>query len=232
MWPTKEIMDAVPDSERLRQILRDVCPGSIVEDRCLAQIQGARDLFPTPWMVLFALLAGTDCKVALHPEEKVAWTVDFTFRGVLVSPRTGEAGHHTGGRPTGRPSCAERPSCHMWKGDSVVERMLKPDIDELIQSGRFTVPNCHRFLRARYEFFRGHALRSYAGGHPESIVRSEPAGATIRTVDFLKPEREGFFNGTAAIDAYFSWLEHILVLSLPFVRFSTRAVRAWSRSWP
>ncbi|MCH7484923.1 MAG: hypothetical protein IIA90_07225, partial [Chloroflexi bacterium] len=32
-------------------------------------------------------------------------------------------------------------------------------------------------------------------------------------------EREGFFFGSAAIDAYFSWLEHVLVLALPFAGY-------------
>ncbi|MGN4068044.1 hypothetical protein ACS0Y7_25840, partial [Burkholderia gladioli] len=122
-----------------------------------------------------------------------------------------------------------------------LERRLGPLLNEAIELGNATIPNRIYEFRARYQFFRDHAGRSFqmAKSPPASSsgdenneckqsndleenesVESRVSALFSRVFDEYarntSARREGFFFSVAMIDAYFSYLEHRLILMRAF----------------
>jgi hypothetical protein len=69
-------------------------------------------------------------------------------------------------------------------------------------------------FRSKYEFFRAKAKECY------EAPNQKPNESSIDGINRrLRLDREGFFYATAALDSYFSYLEHLLVLMLAFCDF-------------
>ena len=79
-----------------------------------------------------------------------------------------------------------------------------------LREGDVTILNQAKRLRDMYEYFAEGAASAYGG----SGRMSETGSWRGRNL-FLR-ETEGYYNSVAMVAAYFSWLEHILVLGLPF----------------
>ena len=103
----------------------------------------------------------------------------------------------------------------------ISENILQPKIDSLVKSGYFTIRNYHRQLRSRYGFFREEAIGSFAKAGWDITAEQDYRHAFL---DYLKNadlvDRGEYFS-TAMIDSYFSWLEHFLVLAIPFLQAGT-----------
>ncbi|MFI2315612.1 hypothetical protein [Streptomyces sp. CB00072] len=100
------------------------------------------------------------------------------------------------------------------KAQKYLERhYLRAFAEEQIRQGRVTVRNQHRRLRDVYAYFREGAELSFAGqGRVDADLGN---GWTL----VAPKETEGFYNTVAMVSAYFSLLEHNLVLLLPFLGF-------------
>ncbi|WP_186181782.1 hypothetical protein [Burkholderia gladioli] len=122
-----------------------------------------------------------------------------------------------------------------------LERRLGPLLNEAIELGNATIPNRIYEFRERYRFFRNHAGRSFQMAEFSPILssgdekkeceqsndcdenKSIESGVNValgRVFDELNrnttARREGFFFSVAMIDAYFSYLEHRLILMRAF----------------
>ena len=95
--------------------------------------------------------------------------------------------------------------------------MVKPFAEEQIRAGQVTIANNSFLFRGKYEFFRSKAEECYQNAQP---VTGE--GHVARINRKFKYDREAFFFASAALDSYFSYLEHLLVLLLPFSDFDQR----------
>jgi hypothetical protein len=96
---------------------------------------------------------------------------------------------------------------------SLEKRQLRQFADEQIRQGRLTIRNQYHRLREIYEYFLEGATLAFAGqGRLEADL---PDGGRR----FAPRATEGFYNTVAMVSAYFSLLEHTLVLLLPFTGF-------------
>ncbi|MBB3045640.1 hypothetical protein [Nocardioides soli] len=127
-------------------------------------------------------------------------------------------------------------------------RVLNDLVQSQVESGNVTLVNQNGRLRGAYNFFRwqGQAL---IDGHGDADIRQEMIDITIRAaggdpednhyfLPFFNPVNVGYCL-TAMASAYFSWLEHVLVLALPFTphwdpveKPVTKAIGdPWSDKW-
>jgi len=208
-------------------MLRDVSPPPEEDYQLdLNYIPEAAYRLPLPYMVFLTLLVGTGCKYIRRPAEKTAWSINLRFKGVPFRLEHGKFGI--------RIATSESPSSPLvddlvqvlYRAFPIADRVLDPDIDVQVRAGNVTVPNRQHLFRERYEFFRDQARQAFEAPAPRLDNLFGPSGVPDgepRSVDLVKNEREGFFFGSAAIDAYFSWLEHLLVLILPFVAYDPTA---------
>ncbi|MGV9250630.1 hypothetical protein [Streptomyces sp. NPDC003697] len=96
---------------------------------------------------------------------------------------------------------------------SLEKRQLRQFADEQIRQGRLTIRNQHRRLREIYEYFQEGAALAFAGqGRLDVDLPSGGRRIAPRAT-------EGFYNTVAMVSAYFSLIEHTLVLLLPFKGF-------------
>ena len=127
-------------------------------------------------------------------------------------------------------------------------RVLNDLVESQVELGNVTLVNQNRRLRGAYNFFRwqGQAL---IDGHGDPEIRQQMIDITIRVaggdpannhyfLPFFNPVNVGYCL-TAMSSAYFSWLEHVLVLALPFTphwdpldKPVTKAIGdSWSDKW-
>jgi hypothetical protein len=90
-------------------------------------------------------------------------------------------------------------------------RIFRSFAESQMHAGKVTVLNQSRRLRQMYGYFREGAEAAYAGCG--RLPERTPDGWTR----IMPKEQEAFYNTFAMVTAYFSWLEHILVLAHPFV---------------
>ena len=117
-----------------------------------------------------------------------------------------------------------------------LERWLEPYARQLVDDGRATIENREAEFYSRYRYFRDLADKEYAHAQapaPESkalkrVAEEEqkaefdkvrgrlPWPQEDRLNHRIRHEQYGFFHSTAMVDAYFSRLEHLLVLLRAF----------------
>jgi hypothetical protein len=207
----------------LRRILKDVEPLEARRyDLGWVYADDISERLPLPYMVRLTLLLGTNCKHILRPFEKTAWAIHLEYKGVQMRLEHGKFGMRLA-TPTGvAPTLIDEFIATLQRAFRVADRLLQPLVEDQIRRGNVTIPNIFHRLDARYAFFRKRALRAYTSKDKreeriaELFVKALEAKRVI-SLDPVKPEREGFYYAAAALDAYFSRLEHVLALVLPFV---------------
>lgn len=93
--------------------------------------------------------------------------------------------------------------------------------NQQIESGNVTIENQYHRFDGAYRYFREKAGLAYAADPPPPVVthRSSDGRPSGWSSQPWKPQIEGGYLAGAMIDAYFSRLEHLLVLVLPFLDF-------------
>jgi len=102
------------------------------------------------------------------------------------------------------------------KASPIAEKLVEPYIKELVDNGKINVPNEYLQLRDRYQYFRENAEKYYS----EADKRRKTKNIENNYSSYNEIVRSGYIashNFTAMLDAYFSYLEHILVLVKPFI---------------
>jgi hypothetical protein len=206
----------------LRYVLRGISPAHDEDYRLnLNYVSAVAERLPLPYMVFLTLIMGTDCEYVRRPAEKTAWSINLRFRDVPFCLEHGKSGMRIATSAAPDSPVIEELVRVLHRAFPVADRVLQPDVDVQVRAGNVTAPNRQHLFRQRYEFFRDSARAAFeAPPRSEDIFRPQgSAREEARSVDIFKNGREGFFFGAAAIDAYFSWLEHVLVLVLPFVEY-------------
>ncbi len=160
-------------------------------------------------------------------EEKVAWTIPVKFKGhpfilthrkfgfYIISNEDGDEITRIG---------HEAILC-IKKAIPYAETLIEPVITQLVDKGNVTLENKYRAIQSRYQFFRKKAEKEFkqAIKNKGKVKKTERKGkgmfASVTTFENLsaKYRLAGNNYATAMLDSYFSLLEHILVLLLPFV---------------
>lgn len=154
----------------------------------------------------------------LGRHEKLAWEYPFLYGAVpcsvalekfglrLYVERSAVSGDEEVGAVT------EQITNTLSRATRVAERhIFRSFAESQMHAGKVTVLNQSRRLRQMYGYFREGAEAAYAGRG--RLPERTPDGWTR----IMPKEQEAFYNTFAMVTAYFSWLEHILVLAHPFV---------------
>jgi hypothetical protein len=226
------VADALPGEaeagERLKQTaLRDFGPVPKDQERRgrSYKLTLSPDDAPVPSLLKYALiLIGLE---AYGPAEKVAWWVNFSYRGEWCELAHQKFGlrlylHTDRSEEEARESQVQI----VKKLRSSIRRIEKLILDaapELLGKGNATVVNQHRSLRRAYEYFRERAVNPISI-EDEHITYEPHEGALIQKAYSFKSGKiqmrlNAFHDMVAAITAYLSLLEHELVLALAFIDF-------------
>ncbi|RPK75831.1 hypothetical protein EES45_24670 [Streptomyces sp. ADI97-07] len=174
----------------------------------------------------------------LGPADKVTWEFPFEFRGRLCSIALLKFGMHLyithqGDEGAALDATAREITGKLAAATRCIEtRILSKLAKEQVATGRVTIHNQSAQLRSMYGFFRRLAERAYAGEGilMEDLENPSASGSTPLAEEIarslqrefgapLARDSEGFYATIAMINAYFSLLEHLLVLTLPATDF-------------
>lgn len=156
--------------------------------------------------------------------EKTAWECTFTYRDVLGSIADQKMGVrlYVDRRPfDGRREAnafARELRIALRRALGIFERgFLRRFAAEQLRAGNVTFLNQAWRLREMHEYHRECAQAAYEG--KGRIPKRRPDGGSR----LFPGETEGFYNTVAMVAAYFSWLEHVMVLAHPFTRGAVTA---------
>ena len=160
--------------------------------------------------------------------EKVAWTIHMLFKGLPFSISHRKFGLSIEGphEPSGSPDFYQQMLNRLVHAVRIVDALVKPFSEEQIAKGNVTIENKLYFHRARYEYFCEQSERRFstAAKWETKPVNIKPPRKLLTQVFAAKTRamelrRHGNYLATAALDAYFSYIEHLLILLLPFSGF-------------
>lgn len=217
--------------ERLKQTaLRDFGPEPEDDDdkrwnRSSYKLTISPDDAPLPALFKYALtLVGP---MAYGPGEKVAWWVNFTYRGelcTLAHEKFGLRLYLRTERAEDEARATQAQIVKQLRGSiRTVERLILDAAPGLLGKGHATVRNQHGSLRRAYEYFRERAVDPVFIEDERKTY--EPVdGALVQLAYSFKSGKtqmqlNAFHDMIAAISAYLSLLEHDLVLALAFSDF-------------
>lgn len=176
---------------------------------------------PVPGLVLLALTRVMGL-ANLGLDEKTAWHVPLTFRGHRVTIAHQKFGlrlyivpaHGTAEAP--EPIGAEIVR-RLQQILRIVERHILSDYAaSQIREGRLTIANRSGRLRAMYEHFRGMADAAFLARQAFPQGGDGAEAIFVEIGEHLHQAEVGAWNSIAAVNAYFSVLEHELVLLTGF----------------
>lgn len=153
--------------------------------------------------------------------EKIAWEIRFEFQGRRCALAFQKFGLRLYFDPDGlgdggAGAVAEEVLAGLERGLRVAEReVFRPYAEAQVRAGNVTINNQYHRLRGMYEHFR-------AGAEHPATPLAPPADGGSLTAGWNQRAREKslrFFNAVAMVNAYFSLLEHTLVLVWPFVNY-------------
>ncbi len=155
--------------------------------------------------------------------EKTAWMIPVSYRDVPLLLSHQKFGFRIHSLPQSPPSSelVREMLVQLNRSLRIADGLLQSDIQEQLENGHITVVNSYVKLSNMYKFFRDSAKRSYKRkpSNPKVFKRDEAGNPIASVYSPWKYKIEGFYYSVAMIDAFFSRLEHLLILTIPFVRF-------------
>ncbi len=183
-------------------------------------------LFPVPELVLFALRDVMGFSWSGRGE-KVRWSVYATVEGepfIFESRKFGFAIDHREELPAG---LLKRVEGQLSSSLRLLEPLLNDVASAQIANGNLTLENRFAEFDNRYRFFRTLADKAFqfkAAAGKDADGTSERTNdtkvfsdLTERLNQSLKVQQEGYFASGAMVDAYFSRLEHRVLLLRAFI---------------
>lgn len=188
------------------------------------RIELGEGLAPLPYMVFICLVIFKGFAY-WGKGEKVLWEIPIRYKSypfLLSHRKFGFRIDYKGQEPP--KYIVTQMVRQLHKASGVADKLMQPFARQQFQSGNVTVANRYLSLDMRYHFFRKKAKQAFA--RPErkrkaNAKHKEPVVTEIsEAINYqIRAEREGAYYGIAMFDAYFSKLEHLLILVLPFLGF-------------
>lgn len=215
-----EELQVPPDvKEQLTLTLKDYAPEIELKDTLIwlcdnshipcHRISIDRNQMPVPELIQYMLVEVLDFPT-LGPGDKIRWLIPFSYKGInctLAYQISGVKLYIAEKVVAPQYPLHQDPLYYekeiigkLNRAAKIIEKkVLNPYAETQISKGNIIVGNQYRSLDQMYRYFRQQASRSFSN----------------------KPElAHGFYNAFAMLDAYFSRLEHLLVIVLPFINFS------------
>lgn len=202
---------------RIKAVLRDFAR-DVPEMVCSRDTEGyrpPRDQFPLPDLVLIVLRDVMGFHWAGHGE-KVRWSVYCSFGGAYLEFTLRKFGFYVVVQKTEPAVDLDRALHQLQHAVHLLEGVLQVVAEQQIREGNVTLANLFIDLDNRYRFFREKAEQVYP--MPDTAIRFDEEGNPVAWT-FRRGQREGWYYTGAMIDAFFSRMEHLLVLVLPFTNF-------------
>jgi hypothetical protein len=165
------------------------------------------DEFPAPHLVLFTLRDLLGLK-AMGRREKVAWSLVASFKGVPFEVSLRKFGFQYIVPEDTPEDIRQQLVASLKKAAELAASCLKTFAEEQMVLANVTIENQYRVFDGAYRFFREQAKNGY---------ENAPSGPLDALLDPTLSQA-GYCAG-AMLNAYFSLLEHLLVLVLPFTGF-------------
>ena len=203
--------------EKLKLILKDFSiPVGGENERTDKGIVLSRDEIPVPQIIFFLL-----AKILEYPNqthlEKTLWIIAFKFKGEFFEI----AYQKFGLRLYFSQSIQDEDDFQSYKKEilyylraairEIEKYVLKDYAKKQIEDWQITIDNQYVKFTNMYHYFREQAAESFG---TEKVVSK---GAKSVFGNFFQWNLIGFYNTSAMLDTFFSRLEHLLVLSLPFL---------------
>jgi hypothetical protein len=179
-------------------------------------------LFPVPELVLFALRDIMGFRSA-GVGEKVRWSVYAQVNGEPLTFELYKFGFVIGHRERTSTALLERVEKQLSSSLRFLEPMLSACAKAQIYDGNLTVVNRIAVFDNRYRYFRELADKAFLPAeHDRSPTTDRVEGPILgdmsrRLNEYLGRSEEGYFASGAMVDAYFSRLEHHVLLLRAFV---------------
>ncbi|MFE3222889.1 hypothetical protein [Nocardia sp. NPDC059228] len=206
----------------IAELLHDVEPITLQElrerprddDQTGFELELSRERFPIPELIRFVMME-LGLKNLGH-NEKVAWQFPFVSGnrlGLVLLRKFGL-------RLSVWCSRDDLADAQAWASTFVgrlgasqraAESLLQGLASQQFEQGKVTLRNQYVELRETYLYFREGARLAFAG--EGRIPERSPSGGYY----IFREQREGSYNVLAMCTAYFSLVEHVLALSLPFL---------------
>jgi hypothetical protein len=232
-------MDLIEAKRRAARALAEIVPTKESANLLWNRYELSPADFPVPELVLFGLreLNGLG---SWGPAEKLRWGVTAVYRKTpfyVSSEKFGLRLHY----PLRLGTKTRNELIQLLKtAAKLAEDYLRDHAQQQITTGTVTLDNQYHQFDTAYRFFREKASVAYASRPKKSkvISRDKAGRPTGWTSDPFRPQREGGYFAGAMLDAYFSRLEHLLVLILPFLDFDPAAGAllryvglTWDQKW-
>ena len=182
--------------------------------------------FPVPQLIYF-LLSKIFTGYTRHRLEKTLWTVSFYYKGFEAEFALQKLGLrlYLSDLITDSPEREQIKNqilSKIKKATSILDRkVLTEYAKKQIIQGDVTIDNQYVKFSNMYYYFREQAKEAFNGKGDNSQGAQKVFG-----IDPNKFQLNliGFYNTSAMIDTYFSRLEHLLVISLPFLKFNPEKI--------
>lgn len=211
---------------RLRKALKGFDSGlpAGVKDWDLVPHSPEVSLFPVPELVLFALRNMLGFRWG-GVGEKVRWSVYATVQGQPFVFELQKFGFRVLTQRNVEPKLLNRVIGQLSGSLKLVEPVLKLYADAQITVGNLTLENRISLYEARYRYFRDLADKAFSFKPKVRKSRSNSvagdmaifADLTERMNQASNAEHRGFFASGAMVDAWFSRLEHRMLLLRAFL---------------
>jgi hypothetical protein len=153
--------------------------------------------------------------------EKVAWSIAFTYKAIPFAFSLQKFGlklyYHKDFTPA--EGLVEEMLRALSRAMKIVAKLCQPLVEKQIRSGNVTIANSFLQLDRMYRYFREEAERNFASKEPKCEPIGVGVGIAAAVTELWRRRDAGNFNASAMIDAYFSRLEHLLILILPFMNY-------------
>lgn len=183
---------------------------------------------PLPYMVLLTLV-GLLGFAYYGREEKIAWSIPLVYKdtpfmvshqkfGLRIAAVTDDNTDDNEVKALGKQMVKQ-----LARGIRIADKLLTPVVAERVKLGEVSVVNKHHMMHDAYTYFRERARDAFEKSDKPPSVNA-PMEKVFRGLNKkIQWERKGFYYTRAMLDAFYSWLEHVLILLLPFRDFDRTA---------
>lgn len=157
--------------------------------------------------------------------EKIAWTIPVQFHNELFLLSHRKLGFEIA-TDCNQDAISDEFVRRLLNACEIGDHLLEPFVRSQVQSGHVLIPNQYHNHRNRYLFFRTQATSMFTSPPPKLGEIGEG-----HNWDPYLPTRQGFYYAQAMLDAYFNYLEHVMVLLLVFEQLPTDLSNFISANW-
>lgn len=200
------LQQAVPNLQSADEFSGDCCSKSFTHEE-----------MPFPELLHYAY-----CNIlgfeALGPEEKVRWHIGAKIDDIFFVIAYTKFGLKLNIQKPCSKEHVDRIIVAQYKIAKITRKYLASQQESMAARGRFTLRNDYWRFFDQYEYFRKRAEESFSSQDEKPVPfkwneKGEPI-AWQGTIGY--PLRKGGYYVDAMLNAFFSWLEHSIVLLYPF----------------